>query len=132
MKITNKLVVDSVASLNQLSELKLPVKTAFRLAKITKTLNSILETYNEVLSKLQQDHVEKDEDDKPRTLDDPNNPDIKRLVFADPEAFATAYQELLEIETEVSFKKLSLEDLGTIEVTPATLFQVEWLVEDEV
>lgn len=131
MKITNKLVVDSVESLNQLSELKLPVKTAFRLAKITKTLNGILETYNEVLSKLQQDHVEKDEDGNPKTLDDPNNSNVKRLVFADPAAFKAAYQELLDIETEVNFKKLSLEDLGTIEVTPATLFNVEWLVEDE-
>jgi hypothetical protein len=130
MKITNQLVLNSVESLNQLAELKLPVKTAFRLAKITRKMNEVLETYNEVLTKIQQDHVEKDEDDKPKTLDDPNDPNIKRLVFSDPAAFAAAYQELLEIETEVDFKKLQVEDLGNIEVTPSTLFPIEWLIED--
>jgi predicted phage-related endonuclease len=131
MKITNQVVINSVESLNQLTELKLPVKTAFRLAKITRKMNEVLDTYNEVLRKIQQDHVEKDEDDKPKTLDDPNDPNIKRLVFSDPAAFKAAYQELLEIETEVDFKKLQVEDLGNIEVTPATLFPIEWLIEEE-
>ena len=130
MKITNKLVIDSVESLNQLSELKLPVKTAFRLAKITRKMNEVLETYNEVLTKIQQNHVDKDEDGNRKTVDDPNDPNIKRLVFSDPKAFAEAYGELLEIETEVDFNKLSVEDLGSIEVTPATLFSIDWLIED--
>jgi hypothetical protein len=131
MKVTNQLVLNSVESLNHLSELKLPVKTAFRLAKITRKMNEILETYNEVLGKLQQSHVEKDDDGEPVTLEDPNNAEIRRLVFADPTAFATAYKELLDIETDIGLKKLTLEDLGTIEVTPATLFSVEWLIQDE-
>ena len=129
MKVTNELVVNSVESLNKLSELKLPVKTAFRLAKITRKMNEVLETYNEVLTKLQQDHVEKDENDQPKTLDDPNDPNIRRLVFADPKSFYAAHKELLEIETELDFAKLQVEDLGNIEVTPATLYPIEWLIE---
>ena len=97
---------------------------------MTRKINEVLETYHEVLSKLQQDHAEKDEDDNPKMLDDPDDPNVKRLVFADPEAFAEAYKELLEIETEVDIKKLSVEDLGTIEVAPATLFSIDWLIED--
>ena len=130
MKITNKTVVDSVESLNHLSELKLPVKTAYKLTKLTRKVNEVLETYNEVLGKLQQNHVKKDEEGNPKMLDDPNDSNIKRLVFEDPEAFAEAYKELLEIETEIGITKLTVEDLGNIEVTPTILYQIDWLIED--
>jgi len=129
MKITNKMVIDSVSSLNTLNELKLPVKTAFRLAKITKKLNEILEAYNSVLQKLQQEYVEKDEEGKQVTFIDPATPSITRLSFKDREAFDAAYQELLGIETEIEITKISLDDLGNVEIKSSTLYDIDWLIE---
>lgn len=129
MKITNKVAVESVGSLNEITELKLPVKIAFKLAKISREINDVLETYNEVLTKLQQEYVKKDESGDPVTLDDPNNSNIKRLVFTDRKAFNEAYSELLEIENEVSFEKLKIDDLGDIEVKSSTLYTLDWLFE---
>lgn len=130
MKLTNKIVVDSVGSLNQLLELKLPVKTAFKLTKISRKLGGVLEAYNKVLAKLQKEHVKKDENGNPMSVEDENNPGIRQLIFEDPVAFTAAYQELVELETEVSFDKLKIEELGNIEVKPTTLFQIDWLFED--
>lgn len=130
MKLTNKIVVDSVGSLNQLLELKLPVKTAFKLTKISRKLGGVLEAYSKVLAKLQKEHVKKDESGNPMSVEDENNPGTRQLIFEDPVAFTAAYQELVELETEVSFDRLKIEELGNIEVKPTTLFQIDWLFED--
>jgi len=127
MKITNKVVVESVDSLNKITELKLPVKIAFKLAKISREFNDILATYNEVLTKLQQEYVEKDKSGNLVTLDDPDNPNIKRLVFTDREAFDKSFSELLEIENKVNFKKLRINSLGDVKLMPSTLYQLDWL-----
>jgi hypothetical protein len=63
-------------------------------------------------------------------VEDVNNPGIRQLVFENIGAFNTAYQELIDLETEVNFDKLKIEDLGSIEVKPSVIYQIDWLFED--
>ena len=127
MKITNKQVLEAVDGLNELTELKLPVKAAFKLTKITKDLQKVIDSYNEVLKKLQEEHVQRDEEGNQIMLDDPENPNVKRLVFSDRDAFNKAYAELLEIENEVNFSPIPVEELGDVEISSAALFKTDWL-----
>jgi len=127
MKITNKTLVDSVESLNKIVELSLPVKTAFKIVKATKIVESSLVAYNEVLAKIQDEHILKDEAGEPVTKAHPTNPDLKQLVFEDVAAYHKAVAELHEIEVELALKPLKIDSLGAVEIKPTALYNLSWL-----
>lgn len=127
MKVSNAQLVDSVNSLNTLNELTLPVRTAFKLAKISRKIETVLADYNKTLAKLQQKHVQKDEAGQPDTYTAEDG--TKRLLFEDPQAFQKEYAELLALETEIELDKLTLDELGSVEVKPTVLYSIDWLIE---
>ncbi len=129
MNVTNTTLVDAVPVLNQLVDLSLPIKTAFKIAKITKALQPALDSYNEVLGRLQQEHSIKGEDGSP-LLEETADPNIKKIVFHDREAFDKAYQELSLIENKFRLEKLSIEEFGDVDITPASLFKIAFLIDD--
>jgi hypothetical protein len=123
MKLTNRQVVQSVPAINVLNTLKLPVRASFRVAKTSKELDSVLTVYNETLKKLQEEHCEREEDGSVKT-------NGNQIVFKDAEAFQTAFTELLDEESEVSIRTVKLDDLGSVEVEPSVLYQLDWLLEE--
>jgi len=130
MKLTNAVLVNSVGSLNTLSELDLPVKTAFKLAKLSRKIDNLLQIYNDILKKLQTTHAELDENNQPKSVPNSDNPNLRHLIFKDPEAFQREYQELLLIENELDVSQLTIEELGDVKVKTSTLYQLSWLFED--
>jgi hypothetical protein len=124
MKLTNRQVVQSVPAINVLNTLKLPVKASFRVAKTSKELDSVLTVYNETLKKLQEEYCERDEEGAVKT-------DGNQIVFKDASAFQTAFTELLDLESEVSVRTVKLDDLGSVEVEPSVLYQLDWLLEED-
>ena len=123
MKVTNKQLLESVEALRVLNGQKLPVKISYKVAKNSRVINEGLKDYTETLKKLQEDHSEKDEDDKPKV-------EGNRFVMKDQEDFNKAYEELLELEAELSVKPIKLDDLGTIELPPSVLMSLEWLIQE--
>lgn len=124
MKLTNRQVVQSVPAINVLNTLKLPVKASFRVAKTSKELDSVLTVYNETLKKLQEEHAERDEDGAVKT-------EGNQIVFKDSKAFQEAFTELLDEESDVSVRTVKLEELGSVEVEPSVLYQLDWLLEED-
>lgn len=116
MKLTNGQIADSVPGLKALSEVKLPVKLAFKLGKLMRELDGILKPYELTLRKLQEEHAAARDGDK--------------IVLKDPEAYHDAVEELREIENEVNFDQISLNDLGEIELEPQALYSLDWLLID--
>lgn len=129
MEISNQQLIASVEALNQLLQLSLPAKAAFRVARLVKQINEPLQTYNEVLKQLQEQYVSKDEDGNAVTLPHPNNPEVRQLVFEGEaqEAYHKAAKELQETTVDLSITPLNIEDLGDIEVKPGLLFDLDWL-----
>jgi hypothetical protein len=62
MKLTNRQIVESCEALSELNTLKLPVKTSFKIAKVSRIINELLKDYMETLKKLQEEHSHKNED----------------------------------------------------------------------
>jgi len=79
------------------------------------------------LAGLQQKHVQKDEDGNPATHTAEDG--TQRLLFEDPQAFQKEYVELLALETELELERLTLDELGDIEVKPTVLYSIDWLIE---
>mgnify|MGYP001223504038 CR=1 FL=1 len=129
MNVKNSDLINAVPALNELLEQKLPVKTAFKLAKLTRIVQPAVDSYNDVLQKLQQEHCEKDEEGNPKIIptDDPN---VNRIVMKDWDTFAAAHQDLLDAETDLGMDALDIEEFGDIDIEGATLFQISWLFKD--
>ena len=123
MKVTNKQLLESVDALRVLNGQKLPVKISFKVAKNSRAINESLKDYTETLKKLQEEHAEKDEHEKPKVEEN-------RFVMKDQEVFNKAYEELLDIENEIPAKPIKLDDLGSIELPPSVLMALEWLVQE--
>ena len=123
MKLTNRQIVDSIAAIQALNVLKLPVKASFRIAKTARTIDEVLVDYNETMRKLREEYAEKDEDGKIKV-------DGDIIVFHDMDGFMKAREELLGIETEVNIKKVDLDDFGGVEIEPSVLSSITWLIND--
>lgn len=124
MKLTNRQIVQAVPAINVLNTLKLPVKASFNVAKTSRALDIVLEDYNKTLKKLQEEHAKRNKKGEMVTKGD-------QIQFKNPEAFNKAFGELMDLESDVRVRKVKLEELGNVEVTPAVLYQLEWLLEDE-
>jgi hypothetical protein len=109
MKLTNRQILNSVESLQALLQVKLPVKTSFEVAKISRLLDDILRDYQKTAQRLKFEFSDEDVD----------HPD-----------FAKAIEELLECKTEVSCEKISLESLGEVNLEPAVFYHLNWLIEE--
>ena len=123
MKLSNRRLLNSVPSLNKLNGLKLPVKTSFKLAKLSRTVETVLKDYQKTLTSLQDKHAEKDDDGEKVVVDN-------TVKFKSEEAFKEEFEELLDCEAEVSSKKISLNDFGTVEVEPSFLYHLDWLIKE--
>jgi len=128
MEISNKTLLESVGALRQLSDLSLPIKLSFKIAKIIRVSQPFVDAYEEVLKKLQDEYVAKDDEGNPR-INDTDDPSIKQLILSDANAFNSAYEELLDASNKLEIEKLKLDEFGGVELKPSLLVQLSWLIE---
>jgi hypothetical protein len=126
MKLKNKVVIDAIPALNSLSEIKLPVKTSYVIAKNIRELSKILEDVEGVKKKIFDKWVEKDKDGNPLTQD--NKQDVFKLKKNNE--FNKDLNELLEIENDVNISKVNLDDLKGVDLAPSTLINIDWMIEE--
>jgi hypothetical protein len=80
------------------------VKLAYAIAKNIKTLEKILEPFNETLKKLQEEHCERDEEGKPIITNG-------QYTMKDMEKFNSEYDELMNIDVDITLHKIKQSDL---------------------
>lgn len=104
MKITNGEVVKFVNGVGELREKKLPIKIGFAITRNLKALESVALAYEEERVKILDKYAEKGEDGEYVTEGDSYKID-------EMDAYAKELQELLDIENDVQFQRVKMEDL---------------------
>ena len=116
IKIKVNDVVGSVENIKSLLEIKLPVKVAYRISKLVNKLQPTLTVYEENRTKLIKEYGDVQED---------GNTSVK-----DPEKlklFAEELGKLLEVEEEIDFDKINVDELEGINIEAKLL--VSWIFE---
>ena len=124
MKVTTRQILSSVDSLNKLINEKLPARVAFRVAQVSRQLDTHIQDYNKTLTKLQQEHCSKDDEGKMVK----NDQGI--IQFEDKDVFHKEHEELLSCTVEVNGSKLKLDQLSSMNVEPAIFYHLDWFVQE--
>lgn len=118
-------IINSEASLKKLLSTDLPVKVAFKIAKLVNKINPDLKIYEEQRFKIIKELGEQTDKEK----------DIWSVKPENFEKFKEELTKLSEIEVDLSFapgkplEKIKIEDLGDIKLEPNDLVPLEWLIE---
>lgn len=106
----------------------LPIRTAFRLKGIVKTVNEEYSKYEELRENLLNLHGSKDADGKLIIIENSNPPAVK-LEGENLQLFAKELSELANEEIQLS--KLKLSELGDIQVTFEDVEMLDGLLIDQ-
>jgi single-stranded DNA-specific DHH superfamily exonuclease len=113
MKIKLEKIVNSVEQLKGLQQETMPVKVSYRIKRLIDKLSPILKTYEEKRNDLVKEFGEENEDKsfqvKKENLDE----------------FYKKLNEVLEIEEEVEFEPINIEELGDTKLKPVQI--PDWL-----
>lgn len=118
MQIRLKQIIAANDALKKLSTINLPIKISYRLRRLDDKVKSILGTYEEARVSLVKEYGQ--------TQDDGT------FSVSDPEKLKTFWEktsELQEVEENIEFDKIKLEDMGSISIAPEAL--VEWIFDAE-
>ena len=118
MKLTlsNERIVNTINTLGELSNAKLPVKVAYAITKNINKINVELEAYNKEKAKLINKYGERDEKGK-LNVNENGIIDIK---------------ELLSIENEIDIHMIQLDDLlnSDYNISPSELMTIDFMIND--
>jgi hypothetical protein len=119
MNITIGDLVASKPALERLLNAQLPVRTAFRLSKLTKLAGSELVAYDEQRIKLCEKYGK-------------INGTQYEFAAADKPQFEREITELASTMVELAFEPVQIHDLGSIEISALDLVMLEPFVADDV
>lgn len=113
---TNRALRMLHAALSQLSQIPLPSRVGFPIARTAAETTKVMEVFDKVRLDLVKRFAEKDEEGEPKV-----NEDAGTYVMTDTKAFDKEFEELLDAEVEVEVFTARIADLQSIEVAPAVL-----------
>ena len=93
----------------------MPISTAFRLSSILKKVQGVLETYDENRKLLIEKHGK----------DGEISPESKNF-----KKFVEEMNELLATEEKLDVEKIDQSSLSKVEIAPAQLIALEWLINE--
>lgn len=111
--------------LNEIGEVKLPIKTAYWIGRIAKKVHSEMETFEKIRLELIKKHALTDTDGQPVIEDG-------QYQFGDNRGeFEKEFMELATEEIEINVNPLKLDQFGGAEVEPTTLLRLDKFIIDE-
>jgi len=117
-------LINSINILQRISSEPLKAKTAYVVAKLIKAADAEMTNFNEIRFNLIDKYGEKDENGEFKT--DGNNVILKKETVDD---FNKELRELLNTSLTFNVNKLNLDDLESINFTPAEMIQLEPFIE---
>lgn len=126
MKLTNQELLNSIPTLQKLSQKQLPIKVSYTISKNIKAIEEELKIYEEERQKLIKKYAELDKEGKPK-VNDNGNYIIKQENQLD---FNKEVLELLNIETDVNISKIDLNALEGLKISPSELTSVNFLIKE--
>ena len=113
--------IDFIPFYNKVKEQPMPAKTAYRLAKIYQAVQNDFTFYQDHLSKILHKYGELDEKGDLIPIDDGKGIKLKPGVQDDCLA---EIQELQDIESEIHFEPIPIDELKDTELTPKDLEEI--------
>ena len=120
MKVKLDQMLNSVEALAELTSTKLPSKPAYRVARITNKIEAELKLFNEQRSKIVLELGTPSEENEDQFTFTPEN-SIK---------FNEQISDLLNEEVEIDVPTISINELGSAEIKPATMMILDWMLVD--
>lgn len=130
MKLTlsNERIVNTIDTLGELNNAKLPVKVAYAITKNINKINTELIAYTNEKAKLVDKYAKKDEEGKLK-LDENGNAILKEEHIQD---WNKDIAELLAIENDIDIHMINLDDLlnSDYAISPAKLAAIDFMIKD--
>ncbi|MGG7199344.1 hypothetical protein ACQPUL_01180 [Clostridium butyricum] len=127
IKVTNREMESKVNILRKLSNMKLPVKVSYAIAKNINTIDKELKVFISERDKLIKEYAIKDEHGNPKVE---NN----QYLFPDgkEEECNSKYAELLDIEVELQLREINIDDLinSDVDLTPNDMLELEFMLKE--
>lgn len=127
IKVTNREMESKVNILRKLSNMKLPVKVSYAIAKNINTIDKELKVFISERDKLIKEYAIKDEHGNPKVE---NN----QYLFPDgkEEECNSKYAELLDIEVELQLREINIDDLinSNVDLTPNDMLKLEFMLKE--
>lgn len=129
IKVKNaQLTSETIQALNKLIDLDINASIAFRLTRIIKELSSIVDDKVKMEKRIIDKYAQKDEmGNATQPLDESGNPIQGAVNITDMESFTREMNDLMEIETEIPYEKVSFEDLSLQTAKVKDLIKLEFL-----
>lgn len=120
-------LVNCTDALRALSEKDMKAKLAYSTAKLLKVADTEMSGFNDARMKLIEKYGNKDENGN-LIKDDKDNVKIDNENIAE---FSEELNDLLDTQVELNANKLKLSMLETLDFSPAEMFALEPLIEDD-
>lgn len=114
--ITIKVLLNSLNALKVLADQPIPAITSFKLSKMFKDIQEILDTYEGTRLSLLGKYGIKNDDEYEI---DENQADV----------FKEEFEGLLEADTGLAYQKININELENIAIEPSLLMSIDWLLE---
>jgi len=119
---------ETVASLNELIDMDINAKLAFRLMRIIKEVSSLVEDKLKLEKKIFDKYLEKDEEGNPIQAQDENGNLIPGAVrISNVESFNKEMFDLMSIENTVEYEKVNFDELNLTTAKIKDLIKIEFL-----
>ncbi len=113
VKIKLQDIISHEASLVKLLEIKLPVKASYRIKRLIDKLQPELKTFVEKRMELFKEYGVHDEEKDTYS--------VENISKSAREEFDSKIIELLELEVNIDFEKLKIDELGDVKIEPKLL-----------
>jgi hypothetical protein len=119
---------ETVAALNELIDMDINAKLAFRLMRIIKEVSSLVEDKLKLEKKIFDKYLEKDEQGNPIQAQDENgNPIPGAVRISDVESFNKEMFDLMSIENTIEYEKVNFDELNLTTAKIKDLIKIEFL-----
>lgn len=127
IKVTIADLLNSTETLQKLSQKDFKAKLAWSIARLLKSAEAEIQSFNETRMNLIKKYGEKDENDELITDDNGNC----KIPNANMVEFNDELKDMLDAEVEINANKLSIDLLEDIEFTPSDMAVLEPFVDME-
>lgn len=124
----SQLTNETVLALNNLIDLDINAKIAFKLMRIIKEVSSLVDDKVKLEKKIFEKYLEKDEMGNPLpVLDDDGNPVQGMVKISDMDSFNKDMFDLMTIENEIPYERVDFEDLNLDSAKIRDLMKIDFL-----
>lgn len=125
IRITLNDILNSVQIFREISVKPLPIKTAFRVARLIRELDKENTTFETSRRAIIEKYADRNENGEMKQTEEGN-------IIIQQENIIECNNELndlLNTEIEINADKLNIDDMGDIELTPAQAYNIEAFIE---